>query len=53
MSNRPRVATVTTIEPSRALVVTERDFKALVKRSPEIALKALQAVGERLPPEDE
>jgi hypothetical protein len=43
---------VTTTEASRALVVTDRDFKNLVKRSPEIALKVLQAVGERLPAED-
>ncbi len=49
MSDRPRVATVTTLEPSRALVVTDRDFRTLVNRSPQIALKVLQAVGERLP----
>jgi CRP/FNR family cyclic AMP-dependent transcriptional regulator len=46
---RPRVATVTTVEPSVALVITERNFKRLVKQSPDIALKVLQAVGERLP----
>lgn len=49
VADRPRVATVTTLEPSVALVVTERNFKRLVKQSPEIALKILQAVGERLP----
>jgi CRP-like cAMP-binding protein len=49
VSARPRTATVTTTEPSIALVVTDRDFKRLVKRSPDIALKVLQAVGERLP----
>jgi CRP-like cAMP-binding protein len=48
----PRVATVTTTAPSMALVITERDFKALVRRSPDIALKVLQAVAERLPPDD-
>jgi CRP/FNR family transcriptional regulator, cyclic AMP receptor protein len=52
VSDRPRVATVTTTAPSRALVLTERDFKALLTRSPEIALKVLQAVGERLPHDD-
>jgi CRP/FNR family cyclic AMP-dependent transcriptional regulator len=52
VSERPRTATVTTTEPSRALVVTDRDFKTLVKRSPEIALKVLEAVGERLPADD-
>lgn len=50
--NLPRVATVVTTEPTRALVVTDRDFRALVKRSPEIALKVLEAVGERLPADD-
>ena len=51
MCDRPRVATVTTTEPSVALVITDRDFKELVKKSPSIALKVLQAVGERLPPD--
>ncbi|HSF62153.1 MAG TPA: cyclic nucleotide-binding domain-containing protein [Gaiellaceae bacterium] len=49
VSHRPRVATVTTLEPCVALVVTERNFRRLVKQSPDIALKVLQAVGERLP----
>jgi CRP-like cAMP-binding protein len=52
MCSVPRVATVTTTEPTRALVVTERDFRALVKRTPEIALKVLEAVGQRLPSDD-
>lgn len=49
MCDVPRVATVTTTSPSRALVVTDRDFRALVRRTPAIALKVLEAVGERLP----
>jgi CRP-like cAMP-binding protein len=48
----PRVATVVTTEPTRALVITDRDFRNLVKRTPEIALKVLEAVGERLPQDD-
>lgn len=51
MCDRPRVATVTTTEPSVALVITDRDFRTLVAKSPKIALKVLQAVGERLPPD--
>jgi CRP-like cAMP-binding protein len=47
--DRPRTATVTTSEPSVALVVTERNFRRIVKQSPDIALKVMQAVGERLP----
>lgn len=49
VSDRPRMATVTTLEPSVMLIVTETNFRRLVKKSPEIALKVLQAVGERLP----
>ena len=48
----PRVASVTTTSPTRALVVTAHGFRALVKRTPEIALKVLEAVGERLPADD-
>lgn len=48
----PRNATVTTSSPVRALVITDRDFRALVKRNPAIALKVLEAVGERLPADD-
>lgn len=47
--DRPRVATVTTTEPSVALVVTESNFRKLVKQSPDLALKVMQAVGQRLP----
>jgi CRP-like cAMP-binding protein len=47
--DRPRVATVTTLEPTIALVVTETNFRRLVKQAPEIAFKVMQAVGERLP----
>ena len=50
--DRPRVATVTTVTPTLALVLTDRAFKSLLQRSPEIALKVLQAVGERLPPDE-
>ena len=53
VSDRPRMATVTTLEPSVVLVVTETRFRRLVKTSPDIALKVLQAVGERLPSDDD
>jgi CRP-like cAMP-binding protein len=45
----PRTATVTTTTPVRALVVTARDFSALMHQSPKIALKVLETVAERLP----
>jgi CRP-like cAMP-binding protein len=44
----PRTATVTTTAPTRALVLTDRDFAALLKRSPEIGHGVLEALGERL-----
>jgi len=47
----PRTATVTTTSPVRALVITDRDFAALLKRSPQIGQGILEALGERLAPE--
>jgi CRP-like cAMP-binding protein len=52
VTDRPRVATVTTLEPTVALVVTETNFRRLVSQSPGIALKLMQAVGERLPADE-
>jgi CRP/FNR family transcriptional regulator, cyclic AMP receptor protein len=46
----PRTATVKATSPIRALVVTERNFKTLLERSPEIQRKVLQALAERLAP---
>jgi CRP/FNR family transcriptional regulator, cyclic AMP receptor protein len=47
----PRTATVTTTSPVRALVITDRDFASLLKRSPAIGQGVLEALGERLAPE--
>jgi CRP-like cAMP-binding protein len=44
----PRTATVTTSEPTRALVITDRAFAALLRDSPEITRSVLEALGERL-----
>ncbi len=52
VSDVPRVATVTATTPVRALVITDRGFRNLVKESPQIALKVLAAVAERLPTAD-
>jgi len=49
VSNTPRVATVTTTTPVHALVIRDVEFQALVARTPEIALKVLEKVAERLP----
>ena len=44
----PRTATVKTTEPSRALVVTDQGLRNLLRRMPDMQLKVLQAVAERL-----
>jgi CRP/FNR family transcriptional regulator, cyclic AMP receptor protein len=51
ISGAPRTATVTATSPVRALVVTDRDFRSLLKKSPAMQLKVLEALAERLPPE--
>jgi CRP/FNR family cyclic AMP-dependent transcriptional regulator len=47
----PRTATVTTTRPSRMLVITARDFKALLRRTPSLQMKVLDALASRLPNE--
>jgi len=49
VSSLPRTATVTTLGPVRALVIRDVDFRALLKRTPGIAVKVLEAVADRLP----
>jgi CRP-like cAMP-binding protein len=49
VSNLPRTATVQTREPVRALVIRDVDFRALLQRTPAIAVKVLEAVADRLP----
>ena len=45
-----RTATVTATSPVRALVVTAQNFRRLLDRSPDIKLKVLEALAERLGP---
>ena len=47
----PRTATVTTTASCRMLVITARDFKSLLRRTPSIQLKVLDALAARLPDE--
>lgn len=49
ITRRPRTATVVAKTPVRVLVVTDRSFKRLLEQSPEIQLKVLQALAERIP----
>ena len=50
VSKMPRSATVTTTSDVRALVVTDRAFRALMDRLPELQLQVLEALAERLAP---
>ena len=50
VSDTPRTATVTATSPVRALVITDRSFKRLLKDSPEIQEKVLAALAARLAP---
>jgi len=49
VSNIPRVATVTATTSVHALVIRDVEFRTLLARTPEIALKVLETVAERLP----
>lgn len=46
----PRTATVKATSPVRVLVVTEGKFRNVLERHPQIQLKVLQALAERLAP---
>ena len=48
VSNVPRTATVTTVSPAQALVVSSRDFWSLLDESPQTQRKILETVGNRL-----
>lgn len=49
LTGRPRTATVTTSEPSRLLVITAANFRALLRDQPGLQAKMLAAVTARLP----
>jgi CRP-like cAMP-binding protein len=49
LADRPRTATVTTTAPSRLLVLTGRDFRALMHELPALQGKVLEAFASRLP----
>jgi CRP/FNR family cyclic AMP-dependent transcriptional regulator len=48
VSDRPRTATVTTTSPVRALVVSERSFRRLLDDAPDVQLKVLRALADRV-----
>jgi len=49
VTDRPRTASTTTTAPSRLLVLTARDFRAVLRDAPSIAQKVLATLAERLP----
>ena len=48
VTDKARTATVTATSPMRALVITDRAFRELLRTSPEIQGKVLAAVADRL-----
>jgi CRP/FNR family transcriptional regulator, cyclic AMP receptor protein len=51
VSDSPRTATVTATSPVRALVITDRSFKRLMKDMPQMQAKVLSALAERVAPQ--
>jgi CRP-like cAMP-binding protein len=49
LSDRMTTASVTTTEPSRALVITRASFRSLLRDEPAVQLKVLQALADRVP----
>jgi CRP-like cAMP-binding protein len=49
VTGEPRTATVTAETPLRALVLNERDFRRVLRTTPSVTMKVLQALGRRLP----
>jgi CRP/FNR family cyclic AMP-dependent transcriptional regulator len=51
ITEHPRTATVTAKTPVRVLVIRARDFRELMRRTPSMQEKVLQALADRLPPD--
>ena len=52
ISQKPRNATITTTSAVRALIITETNFRRLLRENPSISMKLLETVAERTPPGD-
>lgn len=48
LDDMPRTATVTAVEPTKAIVIPVWDFRAALRESPDIAIKLLAVVTRRL-----
>src|SRR5919204_5514082 len=51
VTKMPRTASVTATTDVRVLVINERDFSALLKRSPEVGRGVAEVLAERIAPE--
>ena len=51
VTDRPRNATATATKPLRVLVIRDTEFRSMLLRTPQIALKVMQVVADRLPPD--
>ena len=51
LSDRPTTATVVTTEPALVLIITRASFDRLIRTSPQVQLKVLKALAERVPDE--
>jgi CPA1 family monovalent cation:H+ antiporter len=51
VTGSPRTATVTTTAPTTVLVITARGFRTLLRTTPSVQLKVLEALAARLPDE--
>ena len=51
VTKMPRTATVTATSDVRVLVINERDFAALLKKSPQVGRGVAEALAERIAPE--
>ena len=51
VTKMPRTASVTATTDVRVLVITERDFNALLKKSPDVGRGVAEALAERVAPE--
>jgi CRP/FNR family cyclic AMP-dependent transcriptional regulator len=51
VTQMPRTASVTATTDVRVLVITERDFAALLKRAPEVSRCVAEVLAERIAPE--
>jgi len=53
LDKAPRSATITAIEPTTCLMLSSWDFKAVLERTPSIAIKLLEVLSRRLRVADE